>query len=289
MSQARPANGLKAAEPAKGNRPASHSLPVNFDLLGIDSIKNELQKLSATNQELLKAFQDRPELPPAKPKDFGSSGNIVLPADADDLARHKKECDRLRKRVAELEARLQADASEAFVQQQREFEQVLDEKTETIRALHMRNQELQEKLRGGADGMTREQLDARQQELDILEERLRADEESLSSQGREMEMAMAKERADLARQRGDLQRLQADVHREVELAARDPGLRERLMSLQRRPDGRPRSAHSLANIDLSGSASPMPGRRPGTMPAIDAAAETDDAQKPGLLRRLFGK
>lgn len=289
MLQTRPANDTKVAEPAKGNRPPSNVLPFNFDLLGIDSIKKELQKLSATNQELLKAFQERPELPPAKPKNFGSSGNIVLPVDADELARHKKECDQLRKRIAELEARQIADTPEAFSQQQREFEQIIEEKTETIRALHMRNQELEECLRGGPEGPSREQLESRHEELAQLEERIRRDEESLNGQAREMEMAMAKERADLARQRGDLLRLRADVEREVELASRDSGLRDRLLSLQRRPDGRPRSTNSLPAGNPATPTPSAPGRRPTTMAALDLDAEIEEAPKSGLLRRLFGR
>jgi hypothetical protein len=296
MMQSPPANSLNVAGPAKGSVPSAN-VPAAYDLLGIDSIRKELQKLSATNQELLRAFQERPELPPARPKDFGSSGNIVLPRDADDIAIYKNENDRLRKEIeqlrgciAVLEQKLRADAPTAVKELQEEFEQVLNEKTETIRALHMQNQELQEALRGGPDAPSPEQLAARQAGLERLELRMRQDEESLKLQAREMEMAMAKERADLARQRADLQRLQADVQREVELASRDPGLRDRLATLQRRPDGRPRSAATLGDINLGAAPAANGARRPATMAAIDLNAEaTNGAQmKSGFFRKIFG-
>jgi hypothetical protein len=303
MTQALAGNELKVTEPPKPNRPPSNILPLNFDLLGIESIKKELQKLSATNQELLKAFQDRPELPPAKPKEFGSSGNIVLPAGAEDLAKYKKENEQLRKLVADLEVKLRADAPTAVRELQEEFEQILDEKTETIRTLHMQNQELQAALAnsgGSGSGASPEKLDAKQEELNRLEQQLRAHEEELNGKAREMEMAMAKERADVARQRADLQRLQTDVQREIELAGRDPGLRERLVSLQRRPRsanslpdvGRPRSSAALPDVGRprSGAALPDPARRPGTAGALESQADPNAAaqEKAGLLRRIFG-
>src|SRR5436190_4057615 len=101
MMQSPPASSLTIAGPAKGSQ-SSANVPAAFDLLGIDSIKKELQKLSATNQELLRAFQERPELPPARPKEFSSSGNVVLPRDADDIANLKKENDCLRKEIEQL-------------------------------------------------------------------------------------------------------------------------------------------------------------------------------------------
>lgn len=317
MTQTRPAPDAKSAETAKSPRPPSNVLPLNFDLLGVESIKKELQKLAATNQEILKAFQERPaELPVAKPKDFGSSGNIVLPPQAEEMAALKKEAERLktqndqyrrafeqlkgevekakkendllRKHVVELGSKLQADTPTAWKEQQREFDQLLQEKTEVIRRQHMQIQELQDALQAGpaVGGVSTEELERKQQELLDLEQRLLSDQDSLGRQAREMEMSMAKERAELARQRAEIQRLQTDLQREMELASRDPGLRERLANLQRRPDGRPRTVNSLP--DVAGAPTPPP-RRPVTMQAInldDPAAE--DSQKPGLFRRLFG-
>jgi len=49
-----------------------------------------------------------------------------------------------------------------------------------------------------------------------------------------MEVQMSRERAELARQRSELQRLQSEIRHELDLAARDAALRERLAPLQRR-------------------------------------------------------
>jgi DNA repair exonuclease SbcCD ATPase subunit len=284
----RPVTELINTEPAKGRLNAN-----GLDVLGIDSIKKELQKLSAANQELLKAFQE------SKPKDFGSSGNILLPPEADDLAKYQKESDRLKKeneqlreRIASLETKLRADAPTAVKELQEEFEHILNEKTETIRSLHMRLQEMQEAQeapRGGHEGPSADQLDKRQADLERERLRLQQDEEALNTQAREMEMSLAKERAELARQRSELQRLHSEIQREMELAARDPGLRERLANLQRRSDGRPRSANALPNVNAGGA--PAAARRPATMPAIaEAEGDATDAGqgKQGLFRRLFG-
>lgn len=323
-----PAAASAAAKPdAKPVRPPSNVLPLNLDLLGIDTIKKELQKLSQTNQELLKAFQSRPELPPAKPKEFGSSGNIVLPPQAEELAKAKKDAEQFKKlneqikhayialkkenetlqrKILELEEKAKVDVPTQWQEQQREFDQILEEKSEAIRRLHMQVQELQETIRGGPKGPTAEQLDQRQQALDELEQRLLGDEEALNVQAREMEMSMARERAELARQRAELQRMHADVQREVEIASRDPGLRERLATLQRRPDGRPKTMSSLPDINLGPApTSPQPApapappqrpaattqqrpARPVTMTNIQLDADQEAPQKKGVFRRLFG-
>ncbi len=66
-----------------------------------------------------------------------------------------------------------------------------------------------------------------------LRRQLEEDEESLMQQMRQMEMAMSKDRAELARQRNEIQRMHNELNHEIEIASRDPGLRERLVALQR--------------------------------------------------------
>jgi hypothetical protein len=90
---------------------------------------------------------------------------------------------------------------------------------------------------------------------------------------------MSRERAELARQRSELQRLHTDIRHELELAARDATLRERLAPLQRR-------AHDALN-------------RRGAAPVAEAPAQPASPEAPaqrsqpsrsssGILRRLFG-
>jgi hypothetical protein len=100
-------------------------------------------------------------------------------------------------------------------------------------------------------------------------------------QMRQMEMAMSKDRAELARQRNEIQRLHSELNREIENASRDPGLRERLVALQR----------------LQGE---ITGRKPAPTPPVSKAhaptgpvapAEPGDDKRKnsGLLGRIFGK
>ena len=123
----------------------------------------------------------------------------------------------------------------------------------------------------GAREHDQEKLGALAAELKEREEQLQADEEAMQMQVREMEMRMSKERAELGRQRSQLERLHSDMEREIEMANRDPGLRDRLRNLQRSGDGRP---------------------RPSTQPTLDPTASQVGAvplnESRGVLRPLFG-
>lgn len=287
MGPSRPDVETKTASTT--SRSTSSSTPLLFDANGIEALRAELAKLAATNQEIMKSFQGQPtprvetesrpviELPPIK-DDLG-----VVQREVELL---KQENDKLRKQLADSAVGRKPEIGGTGDNPLGDYERMLEEKTETIRALNMKIQMLQDELRGGPNGPTRQELDARQRDLEAFEARLREDEESLNCQAREMEMAMARERADLARQRSELQRLHEDVQREIDVAARDPGLRERLAALQRRPDGRPKTATSLSSITLP--ALPQPGSRPATMPALDLESDESIKHKPSLLRRIFG-
>jgi hypothetical protein len=79
----------------------------------------------------------------------------------------------------------------------------------------------------------------------------------------------------MARQRNELQRLQNDLHHELELAARDATLRERLAPLQRR--------HQDVVV--------RKGAAPGStqqQPPQQPASQQPEKKKSGLFRRLFG-
>lgn len=294
MSQLRIAPEHHGGEvPPAGPRPGSGPNG-GLDLSSLDSIRNELRKLSATNQEILKAFgtgqpsQQTPAPANGTPKEFGSSGNILRPQTVDPSLAIKKENEELRKRVAELEEQLQLASPEGWAQQQAAFEQLLEEKSDVIRELNLKVQELSEALTGGPQGPGQDELRQLQQEVEERQQRLAEDEEALQQQLREMEMAMARDRADLARQKAQLERLQSDVQRELENAARDPGLRERLAKVQTLAgEARPRSM-----MTLPGGATPPPTRRPATMASIDldepAAPPTAPRAQSGFFRRMFG-
>lgn len=246
--------------------------------LGVDSLREELERLSAANQELL--------------NEHGSQPDLQLPSVHDDETTIlRRENARLRQRVEELEAlamqrRQPAGADEAWEERQHEYESLLEEKSEAIRILNHRIQELQQ-----VESIDREELLRMKEQLEQDRERMREDEEALMEQARNMEMAMARDRADLARQRSELQRFQQEVAREIELASRDDGLRDRLVNMQRRhetPGKRP-STHAMLPEQPARPGTVANLQRPGTVPAVPQPEQPAPPQeKSGLLRRIFG-
>ena len=246
----------------------------------LDSMRKELLKLSVKQAQVKTSLnpttapKSRGEVP-SRPSPAPTPKPIAVETNA--IAELRRENDALKQRIAELER--EADTPLAWSDQQREFEQLLDEKSETIRMLNMQLQELTKQLQGGHDRPTFENFHLKEADLEAKLSRLRDDEEALKLQLREMEMGMAKERAELARQRSDMQRMSADLQRELEMASRDPALRERLNNKQQR---RPGSSH---NLGASGE-----HRRPPTMTSInlDEPADLGKSQPSGLFRRLLG-
>lgn len=182
-------------------------------------------------------------------------------------------------RISKME-QVVAEASkkaQAWAEQQSDNDRLLDEKSEVIRELHTRVQELQSQqpVKTPSD----EELLALEEELERERRQLKEDEQSLMQQMRDMEVQMSRERAELARQRNDLQRLQSDIRHELELAARQSDLRDRLQPLQRRyqemalrKGAEPRQEDSPEVPDPEPAEEPQPQRQKGA----------------GLLRRWFG-
>jgi chromosome segregation ATPase len=235
-------------------------------LVGIDDeLREEMSRLAAANSELMKSIRARHE----------STGDVSkLRAENADLRRRLEEVEQL---VVSLGEVSESSTPAPWEDRQREYESLLEEKSEVIRALHQKIQELQElqeegdathharDARNNADMDEVEQLKAK---LEDERQRLRDDEEALMVQMRDMEMAMARDRAELSRQRAELQRIHGDIMREVEQASRDTGLRDRLLALTRRPQDQ---------------------RGPKTMTDISLPEQVEQKkQNSGLFRRLFG-
>jgi hypothetical protein len=212
-------------------------------------------------------------------------------ADADELELLRSENARLRARVAELDQLLAIAAQQAeeqLNQRQGDYEALLEEKSEVIRALHQKITDARENvtLSGRPLNAPAPQEDAAdvvdiKRELEEQRRQMVEDEEAMMSQLRQMEMALARDRAELARQRAELQRLHDELKHEMDSAARDGGLRERLSGLRRRP----------ASIAPPPCPSVSQGTPPPTLPKAAAAppANRDAAkQGSGIFRRLFG-
>ena len=194
----------------------------------------------------------------------------------------------LRARVAELEKQLSEGkpSGSDWSEQQKGYEALLEEKSEVIRALHQKIQE----LRGGGvvgpvDGTGGEppqlsDLEQLRAQLEAERDQLRQDEEALMQQMTQMEMTMSRERAEMARQRNELQRLHSEIRHELEVASRDASLRERLATFQRRHQevtGRKGTGSaSEATAPPDAQETTAPGGRPSPK------------KNSGILRRLFG-
>jgi len=199
----------------------------------------------------------------------------------------------LRRRVLELEQQLVAGSTEdIWLERQKEYEALLEEKSEVIRMLHHKIHEMQEVGAPPASGSNGKQqtaprddeLIALKQQLEEERQQLREDEESLMAQMRQMELMMSKERAELARQRTELQRMHEELNREVEMAARDGSLRDRLSALQRRHQ----EAIRKPGPAPAGAPQPRTGSVPPDQPTPLPGPSSDRPKSSGLLRRIFG-
>ena len=212
---------------------------------------------------------------PAKPHEAGGRGFGV-----EELTLLQAENEKLRREASALMKQFVVESAKKvqFCEDlNRDAERLLEEKSEVIRELHAKIAELQ--AQPGAERPSDADLLALEEELEQDRLRLKDDEQALMKQMREMEVQMSRERADLARQRNDLQRLHNEIRHELELAARDSDLRDRLGLLQRR--------YQELSIRKGGE----PTRETPTQPDSATAAETIGPRRQGessIFRRFFG-
>ena len=256
------------------------------DFVSLDDFDEEIKRLSAANQQLLETLNGQNDSH-AEDALLGADQQAVdalvsavglTPASAEQLEMLRLENGELRNRVEQLEALGYGKAELTWLERQREYEMLLEEKSEVIRGLHQKIQEAQESAIGGnappAPGGSgtgsalgsalrlgqAEEILRLKRDMEEQRRQLEQDEEALMMQMRQMELTMARERAEMARQRQEIHRLQAEVSREIEQSSRDPELRERLNSLRRTQDAKP-------------AATPTP-------PAAEKSS--------GFFRRIFG-
>lgn len=253
---------------ASVNNPASAG---EFDLPGVDArLQEEMQRLAAINQELL--GQSHAEAPPTHKADG-----------TDEAAQLRKENAELRGQIAELQKAIGATGELSWADQQKEYEALLEEKSEVIRSLHLKIQELgQQQAPAAAEQASGGAVDESKTSKEVadLRRQLEEDEEALMQQMRQMEMAMSKDRAELARQRNEIQRMHNELNHEIEIASRDPELRERLVALQR------------LQGEISGRKTPNQPHAPldkDTPEPAAASGRSGRAEGTGLFRRIFGK
>jgi hypothetical protein len=150
----------------------------------------------------------------------------------------------------------------------REYEVLLEEKSEMIRELHQQLQEahgIVAELEGqraaspapraqSGPAPREEELLALSEELERERRQLQEDEQALMEQMREMEVSMARERAEMARQRNDLLRVQAEVRHELERLERNGALQNKIDSLK----GKLQDANTRRGLSPSQSSGSIP-------------------------------
>lgn len=217
------------------------------------------------------------------------------------VAEMTEENERLRGIIAELRQLLDettAKGNESSGERETEYAAMLEEKTEVIRSLYARIEELDGILGGGSsapvetgddgradlsamsDELERERCALEQERRRLEDDRrqLREDEESMMRQMREMELQMARERAELARQRNELQRLHSEIRHELELAQRDAAVNERLRMLHR---GRQEAAEARAAE--AAKQAPKPTKK-----SDQNSKKPPESGGGGMFRRFFG-
>jgi chromosome segregation ATPase len=206
----------------------------------------------------------------------------------------------LRSIIAELRQLVDEAATkgeETWAERQKEYETLLDEKTETIRVQAEKIQELEnrpppgpatpkeEELLAMSEELERERCTLQQERRQLEEDRnqLAEDEQTMTQQMREMEVQMAKERADMARQKTELQRIHDEIRHELEKIERNGQLNQRLGQLRQRYQEV--SARSGGGGESSAG---MQGLPPVAQTEPDSKGDPKKRDS-GLLRRFFGQ
>jgi hypothetical protein len=222
----------------------------------------------------------------------------------DENAQLRSLCLELEQALQEASSRGGGDEGSGASDQNRDFEALLEEKSETIRRLHQHVEELQAALTdaearaaeaveqggsgarpggGGGPVPREEELLALSEQLEVERRQLQEDEQTLMDQMREMEVGMARERAELARQRNDLQRLQAEIRHELERLERNGALQSKIDSLKSKLQDV--TARRGARSDVPGQpGAPSPANAPPAQPPSSGPSKGQ-----GLMGRLFGQ
>jgi hypothetical protein len=258
------------------SNPPAETGSVQDLLLDDNELRKQLETLARDNEQLLTALGIK-------------STASDAPLEATDEATRQTENRVLRARIAELEKQLGggAPSEDAWATQQKEYEALLEEKSEVIRSLHHKIQELREvgavetaASEPAGEPPQRSELEELKAQLDAEREQLRQDEEALMQQMTQMEMTMSRERAEMARQRNELQRLHSEIRHELEVAGRDATLRDRLATFQRRHQ------EFSGRKNVGATSEPAPA---GEAQAPAAQVDPPGPKKnTGLLKRIFG-
>jgi len=177
---------------------------------------------------------------------------------SDEIAALKEENEQLKKLCLELDqaltnSNLSGNLNHSFTTPipESELEQLLEEKSETIRKLHTENLEYQKVITeledrlygpGGTDFANEKpqqktggnEISASIGELESKKEALAKEIVLMEKQLCDEEIRASRERAEMARQKYDLERLKADLEIEIEKHAKDTSLKTKIDSIKSR-------------------------------------------------------
>ena len=196
----------------------------------------------------------------------------------------RKEIERLRTNLEQARTRVlqfEKDA-EHWQAREKEYELMLEEKSELIRQLH---QQARTAPVTKGEGPSEDELVALHQELQRERQLLEEDRMALEEQFRQTELQMAKERAEIFKVRNEAQRMQNEIKRQVEILEREAKvrgemgafmkLREELQSKENRAAGGRPGANAT-------------GDSAGNMPALPALDRKAPDGGPQSRKSFFG-
>jgi hypothetical protein len=220
-----------------------------------------------------------------------------------DVEQFRHENTELRSIIAELHGQLETarkQAEQGVQDRLKEYDSLLEEKSELIRTLHEKIQELEarpvvpqtpkeEELLALSEELDRERCQLHQERRQLEEDRqqLVDDEELMTKQMRDMEVQMARERADFARQRIELNRIYEEVRREMENIERNGLLNQRLGQLRNRLQDVPSSPKGSSPC-LPPACAPAPSPPDDASQPATAIGEPFPKRRETFLGRLFG-
>jgi hypothetical protein len=245
------------------------------------------------------------DAPATNPGEGSNGDGSHYGADVDSLLAENFQ---LRNAVAELERRVEQASTEgqqSWLDRQREYEVLLEEKSELIRSLHCEIKELaesrpvvkptpkEEELLAFSEELERErcQLEQEKRQSGELRQRLSEDEQEMLRQMRDMEVQMARERADFARQRTELQRILDDIRRELDNIERNGHLNQRLGQLRQRFQDvalarSPTSTQAPASQAAAANGKPQTN---GKVPSREETSAAKGSKDSSAVRRWFRK
>jgi hypothetical protein len=218
--------------------------------LGMDEgLQEELQRLDAINRELLSNATPQAASSPGTseegPRDTVYDYHDV--AEDDELANLRRENVKLRAHLDSLEQALQGPEEAAvaatpgvltseemlWATKQQKYEALLEEKSETIRALHLRLHVMQDGAVSLSGAAALNQMRRLKEKLEEQLAQVEKDEEELMMRMQQMAQAIAKDRAELTRQHNEIERLHQELEQQIAATSQEPGMDGRQDALER--------------------------------------------------------